>query len=379
MAETDAQVTNPLFNQNKLKLATFCTNNTAFLPLDAAGWEPVWSERLEAARQADAAGFEAIVPIARWKGYVDGKPDHLSHIVFDPFTYAAAIAQATNYSAIFSTTHAPTVHPLTLAKQAATIDHISGGRYALNIVGGWNRREFEMFGIELLDHDERYEYLDEWLSVVRRLWSDANEFDHDGRFLHLKGAISRPRPLQRPSIPIMNAGLSETGRRFAARNADIAMITLSAHADPDKWREQVSAYKKLALDNYGKQLQVWSNTIVVQRDTQEEAEEYLHEYSVRNLDNETLDSMIDGFAAEANIEKGSPQYHFMRNHNAVGSGYLVVGTAETIAGQFKAFADAGLDGVLMNYTDPVDGVVRFSRDVVPRLEQMGLRARRPLV
>ena len=367
---------NPLFNGNRLKLATFCANNTPFLPKDPTGWEPVWGERLEAARAADSAGFEAIVPIARWKGYVDGKPGHISHIVFDPFIFAAAIAQATSYSALFSTTHAPTVHPLTLAKQAATIDHVSGGRYALNIVGGWNRREFEMFGIELLDHDERYAYLAEWLEVVRRLWSGADEFDHDGRYLQLKGAISRPTPLQAPSIPIMNAGLSSTGMKFAARYADIAMITLSAH-DPEKWRQQVEAYKKLAWENHAKRLQVWTTVVVVQRDSQKEAEEYLHDYSVRNLDNEALDSMIDRFAAEANIAKGSPQYEFMRQHNAAGSGYLVVGTADAVADQLRAISDAGLDGVLMNYTDPVDGVARFAREVIPRLEAMGLRSPKP--
>ena len=68
---------------------------------------------------------------------------------------------------VFATSHVPTVHPLLAAKQSATIDNISAGRFGLNIVCGWFRPEIEMFGIEQQDHDARYRMADEWLTVMK--------------------------------------------------------------------------------------------------------------------------------------------------------------------------------------------------------------------
>ena len=133
--------TNPIFNDNKLKLGTFCTNTIPNMTFVPEMRQPTWANTLASARLADSAGLEAIVPIARWKGYLDDKADHPSNIVFETFTWAAGVAAATEYSAVFATSHAPTMHPMLVAKESATIDAISGGRFALNIVGGWNRRD----------------------------------------------------------------------------------------------------------------------------------------------------------------------------------------------------------------------------------------------
>ena len=198
------RIANPLFNDNKLKLAVFCTNNSAIPTLAPEIGMPSIEDILTLGRRADEAGFEGLVPIARWKGYLDGRPDHKLNYVLDPFVLAGTLAQTTRYSALFTTTHAPTMHPIVVAKQAATIDRLSGGRFAMNIVGGWNRREFEMFGIDLLPHDERYDYLAEWLDIIRSLWTSNEEVNFDTRFFKIKGALSRPTPVQSPP-PIMNA------------------------------------------------------------------------------------------------------------------------------------------------------------------------------
>ncbi|MGH9717362.1 MAG: hypothetical protein ACRD4R_11635 [Candidatus Acidiferrales bacterium] len=87
--------TNPIFNANKLKLGTFCTNTAPYMTYLPERRDPTWESCVAGARIADEAGLEAIVPIARWKGYLDEKPDHYSNVVFDVFTWAAGIAQAT--------------------------------------------------------------------------------------------------------------------------------------------------------------------------------------------------------------------------------------------------------------------------------------------
>src|SRR3546814_5858180 len=86
------------------------------------------------------------------------------------------------------------MHPVLAAKQAATIDHISNGRLTLDVVGGWNRPELEMFGAPLREHGQRYEHLAEWLQVVKMLWQSPDEFDHHGEFFDIIGGISLPKP-----------------------------------------------------------------------------------------------------------------------------------------------------------------------------------------
>ncbi len=364
--------TNPIFNDNKLKLGTFCTNtipNMSFVPEMR---QPTWANQLASARIADRAGLEAIVPIARWKGYLDEKPEHRSNIILETFTWAAAISASTSYSAVFATSHAPTVHPVSVAKQAATIDAISGGRFALNIVGGWNRREFDMFGIDLLEHDQRYVYLEEWLQLLRRLWTSPEEFDYQSKNFRIKKAISRPRPLQPGGIPIMNAALSPTGMRFSAKYSDIGLISPQG-ATPEDWRAQVENYKKMAREEFGREIQLWTNCAVTQRDTQKEADDYLRRYSEEYLDTEVMDSLMLTISKENNIPMGSPALAFMRQRMAVGAGHPLVGTAQSIAEELAAISRIGIDGVLLTWVDYVDGVERFTREVLPLLEQAELR------
>lgn len=364
--------TNPLFNTNKLKLGTFCSNTIANMTLVPDQWRPTWTNCLDAARVADEAGLEAVVPIARWKGYLDDKPDHPSNEVLDVFTWAAGLSQATRYSSILATSHAPTMHPVIVAKQCATIDAISGGRAALNIVGGWNRREFDMFGIDLLEHDQRYVYLEEWLQLVRRLWTCSEEFDYESKYFRMKKAISRPRPIQPGGVPIMNAAQSPPGIRFSAKNSQIGLLGLRG-SSPEEWAPQVESYKRMARDEFGRDIQIWTNASAVLRDTAKEAEEFLRYYSEEFVDAECLDSIMDTISIENNVPKDSPQFSFMRKRMATGAGYPLVGDARKIASELAGMSRAGIDGVIMTWLDYIDGVRRFARDVLPLLEQTGLR------
>jgi dimethylsulfone monooxygenase len=364
--------TNPLFNDNKLKLGTFCSNTIANMTLVPEQWRPTWANCLKAAQVADEAGLEAVVPIARWKGYLDEKPDHPSHEVLDVFTFAAGVAQGTKHTAILTTSHAPTMHPLVVAKQCATIDAISGGRSALNVVGGWNRREFEMFGIDLLEHDQRYVYLDEWVELLRKLWTSPAEFDYDSKYFHMKKAISRPMPMQKGGIPIMNAAQSPAGVRFSAKNSQIGLLGLRGYT-LEEWKPQVDAYKKMAREEFGREMQIWTNASAVLRETTKEAEEFVHYYSEEFVDAECLDSIMDTISVENNVPKDSPFYAFMRKRMANGAGYPIVGDARKMASELEKMSRAGVDGVIMTWLDYVDGVKRMAKHVLPLLEEAGLR------
>ena len=367
-----AQHKHPVYSANRLKLGVFCANTMPALTTVPELFSPNWTECLRIAQMADDAGLEAIVPIARWKGYVDGDFHHASHDVIEPFTYAAAIAQATRRIGVFATTHAPTMHPLIVAKQAATIDAISGGRFGMNVVGGWNRREFEMFGIEMLGHEERYQYLAEWLTLIRRLWSETREFDFDSRWFAMKGALSRPQPVQGGAVPIMNAGFSDTGMRFAAHHSNMGLIGIFGE-NPDQWRAQVAKYKALAREEFGRDIQVWTNAQLVLKDTDTEAADYLRHYSEDRADHAAIDGFISTLARENAVAEDSEQMRFMRRTVALGSGMPVVGAAETVAAKLADMANAGIDGVIFSAIDYVDALHRLARDVLPRLVTLGVR------
>ena len=366
--------TNPLFGPNRMKLGIFSTNGKgASQTLVPEAYRATWALSVETAQLADRAGYEAIVPYARWKGYVDGKNAHPSGVVMDPFTWAAGIAQATSHSAVFATSHAPTIHPLVVAKQGATVDLISGGRFALNVVGGWNKPELEMFGAPLKEHDQRYDHLAEWLAIVERLWTDENEFDFDGGFFKIVGGMSMPKPLQRPHPPIMNAGGSDRGRRFACEHADMCFILLRSER-PETCAEDIASYKHFAREEFGREVQVWTNTFVVQRDTQAAADAYLQRYAVEYQDVESVDSWLNKQAEQTRMMPEAALRAMRLRFAAGAGGFPLVGTAEGIADRLHMLADAGLDGVLLTWVDYVDGLDRFNRDVLPLMERQGLRA-----
>lgn len=364
---------NPIFSSNKLKLGIFGINGKGTAnTLIADFHRPTWKANLVAAQLADAAGLEAIVSYSRWKGHELGKLEHPSGIVLDPFTWAAGIAQATSYAAIFSTTHASTYHPLTVAKQSATIDIISGGRFGLNVVAGWNKPEIEMFGASLREHEQRYQYLAEWMQIVLRLWSESEEFDHYGNFFNIVRGGSRPQPLQKPRPPIMNAASSGTGLAFATRIADMCFVQLLAN-DPHQWREQVNAYKDTARDNHGREIQVWTMVTIVQRDTQAEAEAYLHHYAVDHADEETVDAFVGTISANSK-NLSHPDMTDRRLRAAAGAGgTLVVGDAKHITEQMQSLSDSGIDGLLISWVNFEDGLTRLVAEVLPLLEALGLR------
>ncbi len=240
------EASNPLFNDRKLKLGTFCTNLSGGCTMSSIDGilQAKWDSAVTLARMADEMEFEAIVPVGRWKGF--GGATNFNGEGFECFTFAAAMSALTKYSAVFATSHVPTMHPVMAAKQGATIDHIGGGRFTLNVVTGWYRPEIEMFGAPLLEHDTRYDMAVEWIDIIKRLWTSDEEFDFDGKFYNVKRALIAPRPVQQPYPAIMCAGASAKGRQFTAQFADVNFVNLEAH-DLDSLRARVDASRKDGL------------------------------------------------------------------------------------------------------------------------------------
>ena len=366
--------TNPLFNQDRLKIGAFAFNGTAGCNMTTVPeqYRATWANSLNVAQQADQAGFDVIVPYARWKPF--GDAHHPSAHVFENFTWASAIAASTRYSAVMATCHVPLVHPVVAAKAAATIDHISNGRFGINIVCGWYRREFEMFGAPLMEHDERYDHAEEWITLIKRLWAEEEEFDFEGKYFRVIGGLSQPKPIQRPFPALMNAGSSDRGRRFVAKHSDMAFIFLQSHEDYYV-QSQVAAYRRLAEEVSGREIQIWCVCYVVQRGSYLEAVKYVDHYAVEHGDEKYADIWIDENLARS---KGLPRQVQERLRRSIKAGYggvSLLGTPEDIASRLERLSVCGIDGVLLTWVDFQNGIRDFIGAVIPLLEKSGLRSK----
>ena len=366
--------TNPLFHANKLKVGVFAFNGTAGCNMTTVPeqYRATWANSLDVAQQADNAGFEVIVPYARWRPF--GDAHHPSAHVFENFTWASAIAASTRYSGIMSTCHVPLMHPVLVAKAAATIDHVSNGRFGINIVCGWFRPEFEMFGAPLLEHDERYDYAEEWITIIKRLWTEDQEFNFEGKYFRVIRGLSQPKPIQKPRPALMNAGASDRGRRFVAQHSDMAFVFLQSH-DDEHVRNHVDTYRQLAREVSGREIQVWCICYVVQRDSYEEAVKYVDYYAVEHGDETYADIWVDENLARS---KGLPpevQKRLRRSLKAGYGGVPLLGNPNDVAARLERLSACGIDGVLLTWVDFQGGIRDFISGVLPRLEQSGLRQR----
>ncbi len=202
----------PLFGPNRFKLGLFNANCDGGLTMSKAPerWRAEWPDIERLAVMADDAGIDFLLPVAKWRGYA-GAADNCGRC-FETLTHGAALAALTRRIGIFATVHVPLVTPTFAARAIATIDHVSRGRAALNIVVGWNQEEFDMHGVSL-DMERRYDRGLEWFRIFTRMLEDRDTpFDWDGEFYHLKGLASDPVSLQRPWPVIMSAGFSPKGR-----------------------------------------------------------------------------------------------------------------------------------------------------------------------
>ena len=117
--------------------------------------------------------------------------------------------------------------PAMLAKIAATVDIVSGGRLDFGIGAGsrpdipWARREYDAYGLPYHDAGDAVASLAEACTVIRRLWTEAEPFDFQGSYIQLTGAFCNPKPVQRPYPPVLIGGRSASVLRVAAEHADL--------------------------------------------------------------------------------------------------------------------------------------------------------------
>lgn len=346
--------TNPAFGPRRLKLGTFCTNVSggACMSTMEGVLRATWPDVMATARLADEMRFEAIVPLGRWQGF-GGVTRHNGES-FEAMTFCALVTAQTQNPSVF-----------------ATIDHAGGGRFTLNVVCGWNQPEIELFGSPLLEHSERYAMAEEWITLLKRLWTEEAPFDHAGKHFRLSHACLKPRPIQ-PYPALMSASGSAIGKAFAARHFDIVFAGVSS-SDPPSVREKLVGYRNYAHQEFGRDLKVWTTAYVIVGDTEADARRQFERCVHEKGDRVAAENFMAGMGANT---RSLPPDLIRRIGDDMIAGYgsfALVGTAQQVADGLQMLADNGADGVLLTWPAFIDGMERFKADVLPLLCQAGLR------
>ena len=363
-----------MYNANTLKIGVFGANcsSSRTATMVPERWTASWPDCLALAKMADAAGIDFMLPIGRWKGY--GGETDFHGTTLETVTWACGLLAATSQITVFGTVHAPLFHPLIAAKEFVTADHIGAGRFGLNIVAGWNEGEFEMFGVSQRAHDDRYEFAEEWLAVVRRAWGTEEQFDFKGQFFDLRGVRAKPKPCGGTRPLIMNAGSSKAGQAFALRNCDAFFTATGAsRASLDGAAKRVQEVKAEAR-SFGKEIEVYTIGQVICRPTQQQAEDYHHHANVENADWSAIERMLAlrGITPQnTSADDYAAKRKFFASHSI--GGYPFVGTPDRIAEELAAISRSGVRGIALSFVNYLDELPYFRDEVLPRLARLGVR------
>jgi dimethylsulfone monooxygenase len=361
-----------MYNANALKIGLFganCSSGRAVTRVPER-WSGNWPDNLRLARMADDAGLDFLLPIARWKGY-GGDTDYQG-ATLETVNWASGLLASTRRITVFGTVHAPLFNPIIAAKEFVTADHIGEGRFGLNLVVGWNEDEFDMFGVQQREHDERYDYAQEWVEVMKMAWSDREQFDFAGKYFNLKGVRANPKPFGGTRPVMMNAGASDVGRAFALRNCEAFFTNASRHSRVET-ETKVRAVKAEA-EKFGREIDVYTVGVVTCRPTRKDAEERYRYCAVEQADWSAVDLIL----AKKNITKdnhSAEDFTLKRTQYANGMGGLpVVGDPDEVAQQLAELSRAGLRGIGISFVNYADELPYFCDEVLPRLQRMGVRA-----
>ncbi|KAF1023648.1 MAG: Pyrimidine monooxygenase RutA [Paracidovorax wautersii] len=354
-----------------------------FLPIQAGGWSAStlprttdwrWPYNRDLVLKAESLGFDLVFALSQWlpKGGYGGVFD--GHAL-DSFQTTAALAGITERIVLVSTIHVlyGPLHPLHLAKWGATLDHISGGRWGINVVTGHRAVEHEAFGWDRIEHDRRYELTAEFLEVLQRLWVDDEPFSYQGdSSWKLKNAFVTPKPnYGRPLL--VNATGSDAGIAFAARYSDIVFITspgASHFAGAIEVLPAHAARVKQAACDVGREVRTLLNPMVISRETERETRDY-YDAIVAHQDFrtpeglQTLNSDAHAWRGRVGIDPPS--------RRAIGGNIEVVGTPEQVVEQFVALKRAGIDGLQLSFFDFKPDLEFFGDRILPLMKQAGLR------
>ena len=321
---------------------------------------------------AEALGFDLVFGLAQWlgKGGYGGEMHFREHEV-DPIIANAALASLTRSIVLINTVHVLYAwHPLHLAKFGAALDHISGGRWGINVVTGYKPSDTGCSGWSR----SSMTCATRWRTSSPRswsgLWSEDEELSFAGKFWRTERAFLAPKPGQRRPF-LVNAASSSAGLDYAAKHSDLIFITSPAGADPALACEALPAHNakiKALAREYRREVKTIINPHVICRATEQEARA-AYAAILENEDTVAADNFVRTFQSG---DTASWRGH-TRAQWVIGGNVHLVGTPAQIVEWFGRLRDAGCDGVQVNFFDYLPDLEFFGREVIPLMREAGLR------
>jgi FMNH2-dependent dimethyl sulfone monooxygenase len=273
----------------------------------------------------------------------------------DAWSTAAALAAVTERLELMVAVRPTFHHPALLARQAANIDRISGGRLSLNVVSSWWAQEAESYGLPFDRHDDRYGRTAEWLRVVTGLWSEPN-FSFEGQRYRLRDAACEPKPLTPPTL-------------YAGGESDAAKILIAAQCDAyvmhgdavDVVAAKIADMRARRAAAGGPPLSFGMAAYAIVRDTEQAARDEVTRIT-------TLDPAAPGFAnfdqwlAGTELEREMKLQEYSVSNRGLRPD--LIGTPGQVRARIAAYEAAGVDLLLLQMSPQLEEMERFAAEVI---------------
>jgi len=315
--------------------------------------EASWDYVSRLARRSEEIGFD--VTLIAELNLNDIKGIHAPSL--DAWSTAAALAAVTERLELMVAVR-PTFHlPALLAKQAANIDHISGGRLTLNVVSSWWADEARKYGVAFEQHDDRYARTSEWLDVLDGAWSE-DQFTFSGKYYHVENTVLQPKPVSRPRPTLYAGGESEAAKALIAQKCDAYLM----HGDPPvKIHERITDLSARRERAGLAPLKFGVAGYVVLRDTEEEAKAEVAR--ITNVhQNAAGYQNYQEWLAGTQLEQRVSLEDYSVSNRGLRSG--LVGTASQILDRIAEFEAAGVDLLLLQFSPQLEEMERFGQAVI---------------
>jgi alkanesulfonate monooxygenase len=308
------------------------------------------------ARAHEQGGFDRILI-----GYYSNAPDG--------FLVAAHAAASTERLGLLLAHRPGFVAPTVAARKLATLDHLSKGRLALHCISGGSDADQRRDG-DYVGHDERYARTDEYLGILKQIWTAEQPVDHAGPFYRFEGAHSDVKPLQQPHIPIFFGGASDAAIEVGAKHAETYMIWGEPLADVRAMIARVDA----AAARYGRQPTYSVSVRPILGRTDEaawaRARAILERIGVNKDLPPTRAQSVGSQRLLAAAAKGELHDRCLWTPIAAATGArgnttALVGSPETVAAALVDYYEAGVRSLLIRGFDPLNDAVEYGRALLP--------------
>jgi FMNH2-dependent dimethyl sulfone monooxygenase len=354
-------------HRDPIKFAYWVPNVSGGLVISSieqrTNWTIDYNRKL--AQIAENAGFDYALTQIRFTAGYGAEFQHES------VAFSHALLAATERLKVIAAVLPGPWNPTLVAKQIATINHLTEGRVAINVVSGWFRGEFAAIGEAWLDHDERYRRSEEFIRAVRGIWSE-DKFTFLGDFYRFHDFSLKPKPID-PQPEIFQGGSSRAARDMAARVSDWYFTNGNT---PDEIAKQVNDIRQKAAANDHK-VKIGVNAFAVARETEAEARGVVQE-----IIDKAIPDAVNAFGAEVkNAGQASPE----REGNWAKSSFAdlvqyndgfrsnLIGTPQQIAERILSLKDAGADLILLAFLHFQEEVAFFGEHVIPLVRELEAR------